>query len=66
MIFQELCIDRGEVNKMSKWVLKINGNLIPKVTYWMLRMSKSYTKKEDSKCAVLDALTERIVRTSIN
>ena len=51
---------------MSKWVLKINGNLIPKVTYWMLRMSKSYTKKEDSKCAVLDALTERIVRTSIN
>lgn len=57
---------RGEGNEMSQWILKGNGNVVPRRSLRPLNTSELHSPTEQKKRDVFDALIERRWGTSIN
>ena len=50
---------RGEGNELSQWVLKSNGNVVPRRTVRALQLAEIHSDTEKRKRDVFDALIER-------
>ena len=50
---------RGEGNELSQWVLKSNGNVVPRQTVQALQLAEIHSDTEKCKRDVFDALIER-------
>ena len=50
---------RGEGNELSQWVLKSNGNVVPRWTVWALQLAEIHSDTEKHKWDIFDALIER-------
>ena len=50
---------RGEGNELSQWVLKSNGNVVPRRTVRALQLDEIHSDTEKRKRDVFDALIER-------
>ena len=57
---------RGEGNEMAQWVLKANGNVIPRRTVRPLQVAEIHSETEKKKRKLFDELIERRWGTSIN
>ena len=57
---------RGEGNEMAQWILKANGNVVPRRTLRPLKTEELHSKTEAKKRKTFDALIERRWGTSIN
>jgi hypothetical protein len=57
---------RGEGNEMAQWVLKANGNVVPRRTHRPLRVAEIHSPSEEKKRQVFDALIERRWGTSMS
>jgi hypothetical protein len=57
---------RGEGNEMAQWILKANGNVIPRRSHRPLQTSELYSPSEEKKRRIFDALIERRWGTSIS
>ena len=57
---------RGEGNEMAQWVLKANGQVVPRRSLRPLTMAEKHSTVETKKHNVFDALIERRLGTSIN
>ena len=55
---------RGEGNEMAQWVLKANGNVVPRRTHRPLRVAELHSPSEEKKRQVFDALIARRWGTS--
>ena len=51
---------------MAQWILKANGNVVPRRTLRPLKTEELYSETEAKKCKTFDALIERRWGTSIN
>lgn len=56
----------GEGNEMAQWILKANGNVVPRRTHRPLKIEEIHSEVEKKKRATFDALIERRWGTSIN
>ena len=56
---------RGEGNEICPWVLKANGNVVPRKSHRPLRPDDIHKKKEQKKRETFDALIERRWSTAI-
>ena len=50
---------RGEGNELSQWVLKSNGNVVPRRTVRVLQLSEVHSDTDKRKQDIFDALIER-------
>ena len=50
---------RGEGNELAQWVLKSNGNVVPRRTVRPLQLAELYSDTEKQKRVIFDALIER-------
>ena len=50
---------RGEGNELSQWVLKSNGNVVPRRTVRALQLAEVHSNTEKRKWDIFDALIER-------
>ena len=50
---------RGEGNELSQWVLKSNGNVVPRQTVQALQLAELHSDTERQKRDIFDALIER-------
>ena len=50
---------RGEGNELSQWILKSNGNVVPRRTVRALQLAEIHCDTEKRKWDVFDALIER-------
>ena len=50
---------RGEGNELSQWILKSNGNVVPRPTVQALQLAVIHSDTEKRKRDVFDALIER-------
>jgi hypothetical protein len=57
---------RGEGNEMAQWILKANGNIIPRRTARPLQVAKKHSPMVHKQQEVFDGLIERRHGTSIN
>ena len=57
--------DAGAVNEMSQWVIKANGNVVPRQSTRLLHVDELNSKTEEKKRKTFDALIERRWGTSI-
>jgi hypothetical protein len=56
----------GAGNEMSQWILKSNGNVVPRRTLRPLRVDELHSSEEQKKREIFGALIERRWGTSIN
>ena len=57
---------RGEGNEMAQWILKANGNVVPRRTPRKLTVAEIHSAEEEKKRKVFDALIERRWGTAFN
>ena len=57
---------RGAGNEMAQWILKANGQVVPRCSVRPLHPSELTSPSEQSKCHSFDTLIERRFGTSIN
>lgn len=57
---------RGEGNEMAQWILKANGNVVPRRSHRPLQTSELHSPSEEKKRRIFDALIERRWGTSIS
>ncbi len=57
---------KGEGNEMAQWVLKANGNVVPRRSSRPLKVDEIHSAMELKKRAIFDGLIERRWGTSIN
>jgi hypothetical protein len=57
---------KGEGNEMAQWILKANGNVVPRHTIRTLQVDEVHSPTEIKKREIFDDLTERRWGTSIN
>ena len=57
---------KGEGNEMAQWILKANGNVVPRRTHRPLKTEEVHSEQERLKRNVFDALIVRRWGTSIN
>jgi hypothetical protein len=57
---------RGEGNEMAQWILKANGNVVPRQMLRPLKTEEIHSETEQCKCQTFNALIERRWGTSIN
>ena len=50
---------QGEGNELSQWVLKSNGNVVPRQTIWALQLAEMHSDTEKCQRDIFDALIER-------
>jgi hypothetical protein len=57
---------KGEGNEMAQWMLKANGNVVPRRSSRPLKVDEIHSDTELEKRAMFDGLIERRWGTSIN
>jgi hypothetical protein len=57
---------KGEGNEMAQWILKANGNVVPRRSSRPLKVDELHSATEIKKRAIFDGLIERRWGTSIN
>jgi hypothetical protein len=57
---------RGEGNEMAQWILKANGNVVPRRSHRPLQTSELHSPSEENKRRIFDELIERRWGTSIS
>jgi hypothetical protein len=57
---------KGEGNEMAQWILKANGNVVPRRSSRPLKPEEVHSEQEQEKRKIFDALIERRWGSSIN
>jgi hypothetical protein len=57
---------KGEGNEMAQWILKANGNVVPRRTSRPLKTDEVHSEQEQSKRKIFDELVKRRWGTSVN